>query len=199
MKTKITLIAIGIAAGLLSGCATTGGHGSKLESEAKKTGDNLNAVETQITNVIASLENMVAPEAPLQEIYPTFCKQVKQIAKSADALKKESMAMKAVGAERFETWKLETANIQNEKMRKDSIKLMEDAMKEHEKLLKLLDESETLMDPLVADLNDIMKFLELQLTPKSVKEIAGQMRSVSDEGAKVIEWIAEVREKLAAR
>ena len=199
MKILTKIVPALLALALVSGRAMFGGNKDKVAAETKDTGSDLESTKAYLTDLQTSINALLVDNAPLSDVYPDFSKQVEKVEKSAEKMKANAVALKKAGKDKHEAWRQEAELIQDEKMRKESIKLMETSLKEHEKLLNLLAESETVMDPLVTDLSDIQKFLNLQLTHKSVKEVSGQLKKAYKEATAVKKWISEVQSELTAK
>jgi hypothetical protein len=72
------------------------------------------------------------------------------------------------------------------------MKRMEDSLKKYEDLLKLLQDTDPTLDPLVANLSDIVKYLDLDLSAKGVKSLSGAIKDTNKSGEKVRAWLSKV-------
>ena len=189
------------AVGLVSGCASTGSKRTdKVQSTATDTRGGLEDTKVLIGETLGSLDSMQLESTVLPDAYAAFQKQVKGVADAAAKLKKNSVAMQEAGKVKFDAWKLELDGIQNEQIKKTSMKGMNEAIAKHEDLLNLLKESGTVLDPFVSDLTDIVKYLDLDLSRESVKKISGfngSIKKADKSGKKVQKWIDNVIAELA--
>ena len=202
MKTQIRNSVLLLAAiGLVAGCASTGAKRTgKVESSAADTRVGLEEAKQSISEVLATLGSLQLESTVLADAYPVFQKQVKAVASGAEKVKKNSIAMQEAGKVKFDAWKLELESIQDAQLKKASTKRMTDAIAKHEGLLKLVKESETVMDPFVSDLTDIVKYLDLDLSKDSIKKISGfngPIKKAAKSGGNVQKWIGKVVEELA--
>ncbi len=203
MKTQIrSFVLLLTAVGLVAGCASSTGQKrrNQVESSVESTRTGLEAAKLAISETLATLGSLQLESTVLTEVYPVFKKQVKAVADGAEQVKKNSLAMQEAGKVKFDAWKLELESIQDAKLKKTSMKRMEDAIKSHEALLSLVKESETVMDPFVSDLTDIVTYLDLDLTKEGIKKISGfngPVKKAAKSGEKVQKWIGGVVEELA--
>ena len=202
MKKQIgTFVLLLTTIGLVAGCSTTGAkRADKVESSVATTRVGLENAKTLIGETLGTLDGMQLESTVLTDAYPVFQKQVKGVGNAAANLKKNSLAMQEAGKVKFDAWKAELEVIANEKIKKTSMKSMNDAIKKHEALLTLLKESETIMDPFVSDLADIVKYLDLDLSKEGIKKISGfngSIKKADKSGKKVQKWIDNVVAELA--
>ncbi len=201
IKTQISSFVLMLTAiGLVAGCASTGQkRRNQVESSVESTRTGLESANAAISETLATLGSLQLESTVLTEVYPVFKKQVKAVADGAEQVKKNSIAMQEAGKVKFDTWKLELESIQDAKLKKTSMKRMEDALKSYEDLLALVKESETVMDPFVSDLTDIVTYLDLDLTKEGIKKISGfngPVKKATKSGEKVQKWIGKVVEEL---
>ena len=186
--------------GLVSGCVSTGAKRTeKVDSAVGNTRVGLEQSKALIGETLATLNSLQLESTVLADVYPVFKKEVKAVADSAEKVKKNSAALQDAGKVKFDAWKLQLESIQDETLKKSSQKGMNEALKKHEDLLKLLKESETVMDPFVSDLNDIVTYLDLDLTREGIKKISGlngPIRKAVRSGKDVQKWIDKVVEEL---
>ena len=190
------------AIGLVAGCSTTGAKRTdKVDSSVETTRAGLIVAKQLVAETLGTLDSLQLESTALADAYPVFQKQVKGVADAADKLKKNSIAMQEAGKVKFDAWKAELEVIANEKIKKTSMKSMNDAIKKHETLLALLKKSDTVMDPFVSDLSDIVKYLDLDLSKDSIKKISGfngPIKKANKSGEKLQKWIDNVVKELAS-
>lgn len=201
MNTQIrSFVLMLTAVGLVAGCVSTGQkRRNKVESSVERTRSGLETAKLAISEALATLDSLQLESTVLAEVYPLFKKQVKAVADGAEKVKKNSVAIQEAGTVKFDAWKLELESIQDGKLKKTSMKRMEDAIKSHEALLALVKESETVMDPFVSNLADIVTYLDLDLTKEGLKKISGfngPVKKAAKSGEKVQKWIDKVVEEL---
>lgn len=186
---------------LMAGCASTGiKRTEKVQSTVKETRTELADAKKSISETLETLNSLQLAGTTLSDTYPEFKKQVKAVTADAKKLKENSIALQKAGQAKFEAWNAQLQEIQDESLRQSSMKRMKEAQAEHEKLLSLIKQAENVMDPFVSNLNDIVKYLDLDLSREGIKSISGlggPIRKANKSGQKVLEWIDEVTKELA--
>ncbi len=202
MKKLIGTFALFLATiGLVAGCASTGvKRADKLDTSVETTRSGLEQTKVLVNETLDSLATLQLESTVLADAYPKFKKDVKAVADAAAQLKKNSAAMQDAAKVKFDAWKAQLETITNEKIKKSSMKQMNAAIAKNEALIKRLKESETVMDPFVSDLNDIVKYLDLDLSKGGFKKISGfngPVKKADKDGQKLQKWIDNVVEELA--
>lgn len=189
-----------VAMGLVAGCESTGvKRTDKLATSLDDARRNLQTANVAVSNTLVTLALLQQEDTVLADTYPALKKQVSEVSSSVARIKQGSLAVQQAGKAKFDAWKLELETIQDENLKKQSLKRMETSLKAHEELIKLLNETETTLDPFVANLSDIVKYLDLDLSKDGIKSISGEMKKAGKSGEKVQDWIAGVVAGLASK
>lgn len=199
MKIRLkALFAAAALAALMSGCATTTGTDrmEKVEQNLKDGRESMKVVKKNVTSSLNILKSMQRKDADLKAFYSALVENVDTIVETSEKLKMESRRFKVLFRERFDHWKLSVNKITDEDLRDDSRGRMEDELEEYEDFFELLDDAETIMDPLTIKLTNIKKFLDLDLSRTSVKDISKYAERARSNADDVIEWIDEVTEEI---
>lgn len=199
MKIRLkSLFVITALVALMSSCATPTGaaRAEKVEQNLKDGRESMQKVKTHINSTLAGLNAMQQEGADLKALYSTFVDDVGVITETAQKLKQETRDFKMLFKKRFDSWKMSLNLITDEDLREDSRDRMEDQLEEYEDFFELLDDAETIMDPLATKLANIKKFLDLDLSPSSVEDVKKYIKRANSNAEDVIEWIDEVTEEI---
>lgn len=197
IKTQIRSFVVGLAAvSLVAGCVSTGSdRTNEVESTAGNAHAGLEKSKAAINATLASLNTLQLEGSVLADVYPAFKEHVATVSAGAERVKDNAVAMEEAGTAKFDAWKSELDLIANEQIKKTSLKSMAEAVKKHGELLTLLKESKTVMDPFVSDLNDIVTYLDLDLSKEGIKKISGfngPIKKAVKSGERVNKWIDDV-------
>jgi hypothetical protein len=201
MKTKfiqiIPLAASAVAAAmLLAGCTSTGyDQGNKTAANIQAAADLIAALPGQIDTTLASLNDMVAkPQADLRPQYKQFAANVAQVESSAKQIGDARNAMGKKQKEFFAKWDEQLAQIRNEDIKARSQSRKDEVNQRLLAIKTSYAEAEMAFKPFMADLQDVQKFLSVDLT-------AGGVAAIKDTAAKATQHAVPVKAsavKLAA-
>jgi predicted nucleic acid-binding Zn-ribbon protein len=185
-------------ASLVAGCADTGlKRTEKVETSTAKTRQNLQQTRQSVNDTLKLLHSLKLEKLALPETYAALQKQSKAMNEATARLKKNTLAMEAVGKARFDAWNTELSTIQNNEIKAESAKRMKEAQDKYTKLMDVLRKSEAVMTPFASDLNDIVKYLDLDLSVESIKKLSGPIGKALESGQVVQKWVDEVIQDLA--
>lgn len=189
-----------VVAVLVAGCASTGvKRTDNLVSSLDAAKRNLQAANVSVSNTMSTLALIQEEETVLADTYPALKKQVAEVSSAVDRVKKGNLAVQKAGKDKYDSWKAELAAVQDENLKKQSMKRMEASLKDHEDQLKMLNETEAAIDPLVTTLSDIVKCLDLDLSKEGVQNISKEIKAACASGKKVQELVAGAAEGLASK
>ncbi len=193
-----SILAIATLSVLISGCATPTGadRAAKIEQNLKDGRTSLATAKTTINSTLTNLNAMQQEGADLKTLYATLVENVATITDMSQRLKTGSRNFKTLYKQRYDAWKMSLNQITDEDLRDDSRERMEDQMEKYEDFFELLNDAETIMDPLATKLANIKKFLDLDLTPASVEGVAKYIDRANSNAEDVIEWIDDVTEEI---
>lgn len=195
MKTKkliLNLFTLATAVVLATGCASTGND--KAASTSKSLTKSSRMIEkgsTLIDQTLAKLNDLVSnPKPDMRKQFDAFNSSVNDLGSTDLAVACQAKEMKAKGADYFENWDKETAQIRNEDIRQRSEARQHEVAANFARISQQYDETKTAFEPFMSGLRDVQKFLGTDLT-------AGGLVAVKDIAAKANRDAVPVKESLA--
>lgn len=199
-KLKFQLLACALAGALLTGCASSG------YQAGNKTAQDIQSAATQITNVSAQLDSTIkamnalvdAPQSDLRPQFKDFSSSLASLQAGVQRVASLRSAMAENGKTFFDEWDQQLAVIKNE-----DIKARSEARKA-EVSQKLMDikrsyaEAETAFKPLMSDLQDVQKYLSVDLTTGGLDAIKEPAAKATADAAKVKTTIASLADSFKA-
>lgn len=196
MKTKkliLNLFALATAAGLATGCASTGND--KAASTAKSLSESSAMIvkgNTQIDQTLADLNDLVSnPNPDLHKQFDAFNSSVNSLGSTVADVDGKSEEMKSQGADYFANWDAETAQMQSEDMRHRSAARKQEVASNFARISDQYDETKTAFVPFMSDLRDVQKFLGTDLT-------IGGLAAIKDVAAKATSDAVPLKESLTS-
>jgi hypothetical protein len=195
MKTKkliLSLFTFATAVVLATGCASTGNDKAASTSKSlTKSSRMIVKGNTLIDQTLARMNDLVSnPKPDLRKQFDAFNSSVNDLGSTDLAVACQAKEMKAKGADYFENWDKETAQIRNENIRQRSEARQHEVAANFARISQQYDETKTAFEPFMSDLRDVQKFLGTDLT-------AGGLVAVKDIAAKANRDAAPVKESLA--
>ena len=178
-------------AALLAGCASSGYEkGEKVAANIQAASTEIGALPGKIDNTLNALNDLVGkPQDDLRPAFKAFSDQLAALKSSAEDLDTARDNMAANGDAFFAQWDAQLAQIQNE-----DIKARSQARKDEvaQKLLTIkrnYAEADIAFKPFLSDLQDVQKYLSLDLTP-------GGVASIKDTVAKATQAAGPLKDSL---
>jgi hypothetical protein len=195
MKTKkliLSLFTLATAVVLATGCASTGNDKAASTSKSlTKSSHMIVKANTLIDQTLAKMNDLVSnPKPDLRKQFDAFNSSVNDLGSTDLAVACQAKEMKAKGADYFENWDKETAQIRNEDIRQRSEARQHEVAANFARISQQYDETKTAFEPFMSGLRDVQKFLGTDLT-------AGGLVAVKDIAAKANRDAAPVKESLA--
>ena len=195
MKTKkliLSLFTFATAVVLATGCASTGNDKAASTSKSlTKSSHMIVKANTLIDQTLAKMNDLVSnPKPDLRKQFEAFNSSVNDLGSTDLEVASQAKEMKAKGADYFENWDKETAQIRNENIRQRSEARQHEVAANFARISQQYDETKTAFEPFMSDLRDVQKFLGTDLT-------AGGLVAVKDIAAKANRDAAPVKESLA--
>jgi hypothetical protein len=195
MKTKkliLSLFTFATAVVLATGCASTGNDKAASTSKSlTKSSRMIVKGNTLIDQTLAKMNDLVSnPKPDLRKQFDAFNSSVNDLGSTDLAVACQAKEMKAKGADYFENWDKETAQIRNENIRQRSEARQHEVAANFARISQQYDETKTAFEPFMSGLRDVQKFLGTDLT-------AGGLVAVKDIAAKANRDAAPVKESLA--
>jgi len=196
MKTKqliLNLFTLTAAVVLATGCASTGND--KAASTAKSLTKSSHMIvkgSMLIDQTLAKLNDLVSnPNPDLRKQFDAFNSSVNELGSTALAVACQAKEMKSKGADYFENWDKETAQIRNEDIRHRSEVRQHEVAANFAHISQQYDETKTAFEPFMSSLRDVQKFLSTDLT-------AGGLVAVKEIAAKATKDAVPVKESLTS-
>ena len=195
MKTKkliLNLFTLAAAVVLATGCASTGNDKAASTSKSlAKSSHMIVSANALIDQTLAKLNDLVSnPNPDLRKQFDAFDSSVNDLGSKDLAVACQAKEMKAKGAEYFENWDKETAQIRNEDIRNRSEARQREVAANFARISQQYDETKTAFEPFMSDLRDVQKYLGTDLT-------AGGLVAIKDNAAKATREAVPVKESLA--
>lgn len=189
----LTISIFGMTAYMV-GCATTGQQrAAKATSSMRDTKDELVLTKEQIRATMASLNSLVGqPGTDLGTQYKQFVKEVKSTDKQAKKLRDHADTMNAQSGSYFEAWDKDLETIQNPDIRKRSEERRAAAFDSYKKIDTAMQSANEALDPFLADLRDIQRYLGNDLTAAGIAAISDVVKKADANATTVQERIDAV-------
>jgi hypothetical protein len=178
MKTKylqlVSLAAATVAATLLAaGCASTGyDKGNITAANIQSASDRIAALPGQIDTTLASLNGLVTqPQADLRPQYKEFAANVAAVESAAKDLAVSRSNLAARQKEFFAKWDEELAQIQNPDIKARSQSRKEQVSQQLMTIKTSYAQADIVFKPFLADLQDVQKYLSVDLTAGGIAAI----------------------------
>ncbi len=184
------------------GCAARGyerASATSLSIDVLKT--ELTAAKEQLDTSVNALDQVVSAE-DASKPYEEFVYALAEMEGQADTIRAQTEALRAAGATYFDEWEAKLASFTNEDMRKLSETRRADLVSTYDEINAVSQKTKEAYEPLMADLNDIKKYLDLDLSAAGVGQIGAQVKKVKGEAAKVqesIDALVQVLDQLSSK
>ena len=142
---------------------------------------------------MASLNSLVGqPGTDLGTQYKQFVKEVKSTDKQAKKLRDRADKMNAQNGAYFEAWDKDLETIQNPDIRKRSEERRAAAFDSYKKIDTVMQSANESLDPFLADLRDIQRYLGNDLTAAGIAAISDVVKKADANASTVQERIDAV-------
>jgi chromosome segregation ATPase len=173
MKALNLILSLTAVALLAAGCASTGyDSGTKTATNIQKAANKITALNTSVDTALNSLNDLVGnPKPDLRPQYKTFTSELKKLLANAQDLNKARMSVGQQGKDFFAKWDAELAQIHNEDIKARSQARKAEVSEKLQAIKRSYAEAETAFKPFLADLQDVDKYLSVDLTTGGVNAI----------------------------
>jgi SMC interacting uncharacterized protein involved in chromosome segregation len=180
------------AIALFAGCATSGYEsGNKTASNIQKAAAKIDELTTRVDATLASLNDLVgSPQPDLRPQYKAFNSNLKSLDSTAKEITKKRMAMGDEGKQFLAKWDAEIAQINNEDIKTRSQNRKTEVNEKLQAIKRSYAEAEVAFRPFMGDLNDVQKFLSVDLT-------TGGLNSIKDIVTKATQHAVPLKQTLA--
>jgi len=187
-----------VAVVLMAGCATSG---RKSTTQTEAAIDNLEGrmdlAKDQIDSVVLGLQALQGKEGQdLEKAYSVFKKEVAQVENTAADLKKRADTLKKQGEAHFAAWEKGMETLNDEELREMSEARKAQLKEKYGALASSLKEAGREGQDFMGDLDNIVKYLDLDLTPASVGMLGDRVTKTEADAGDLKTAIDNVTEEL---
>ena len=180
MKTKhlqfATLAAVAVVGAVLAaGCSSIGYKKQNLTAaNIQSTGNLITDLQGKLDTTLTSLNNLVnQPQADLRPQYKTFASNITALQSAAKKLSAARTDIAAKEKEYFAEWNQEIAQMQNADIKAISQSRRDEVAKNLASLKTSYAQTDMAFKPFLADLQDVQKYLSVDLTAGGLAAIKG--------------------------
>ena len=185
MKTRYLQFAAVAALGavLATGCSSIGYNKQNLTAEnVQSTGNLITDLQGKLDTTLTSLNNLVnQPQADLRPQYKTFASNVAAVQSAAKKLAAARSDIAAKEKEYFAQWDQEIAQIQNADIKAISQSRRDEVAKNLASLKTSYAQTDMAFKPFLADLQDVQKYLSVDLTAGGLAAIKGPVTQANQD------------------
>jgi len=151
---------------LVGGCATSGyDKGNKAAADIQTAANRIAALPDQIDKTLAALDELVnKPQTDLRPQFKQFTADLHDVQSAAIDIAAARRSMGEQSKEFFATWDAQLAKINNEDIKARSLERRSDVNQQLATIKRSYAEAEIAFRPFLADLQDVQKYLSVDLT-----------------------------------
>ena len=163
-----------VTALLLVGCATTGHRAyNRTASEFSTLADKIEAAGTQMDIAASELDGQANnPPPELQPQFERFAAAVNKLNSLSNLLGQTEKRLAARADLHRDSWEKSLVTIRNADIRKSGESRQAELQERFDAVRTQCPQVQTAVAPVQSDLQDVVKFLKVELTPNSVKSIS---------------------------
>jgi methyl-accepting chemotaxis protein len=183
--TTLTALVLAIATGVASAAA-----GYK---QADKTGEAINALRTDVAKIKTSVDEslkaldalVAAASTNPRKAYDSFAKTVDKVDDAAQDAKKKAEKMRERGAEFFNDWEKQLAELKNEEIRKLAAERRAKLQETFGNIKNGIEDAKTAFTPFLGDLKDLRTALASDLTVQGIESAKDVLKKTKTSGVEV--------------
>lgn len=158
-----------------AGCASTGyDKGNKTAQDIQTAANRIAALPAQIDSTLAALDDLVnKPQTDLRPQFKQYNAQLHDVVATAKEIGAARRSMGERSKEFFAAWDAQIAKINNEDIKARSLERKNEVGQKLETLKRSYTEAESAFRPFIADLQDVQKYLSVDLTAGGLAAIKG--------------------------
>ena len=187
----LSVLALATAA-LLAGCASKGYEkGDKFSANIQSASTEIGALPGKIDDTLNALNDLVAkPQDDLRPAFKAFSDQLAGLKASALNIAAARKSMAGNGEAFLTQWDAQLAQIQNEDIKARSQARKDQVAQEMLDIKRSYAEADIAFKPFLADLQDVQKYLSVDLTPAGVA-------TMKDTAAKATQAAGPLKDSIA--
>jgi chromosome segregation ATPase len=207
MKTSLTRIQTAVCLAtctatlfLIAGCASSGyDQGNKAAQNIQAAANRIAALPAQIDKTQAALDELVnKPQADLRPQFKQFTAQLRDVESAAKEIAAARRSMGEKSKEFFATWDAQLAKINNEDIKARSQARKDEVAQRMEAIKRSYTEAEIAFRPFMSELQDVQKYLEVDLTAGGLAAIKGTVAKSKIDAAPLTTSITQLAEQFKA-
>jgi chromosome segregation ATPase len=190
-----------IAVIALAACARPIEHKDQTAERARDTSSSLRAVEDQIDNTLAALNNLLSAQpADLKTAYDQYSKEVDKMHALARRTDLEAQATERKSRAYLDDWEKNHAKIENQELRQASLQRRTEVMSHFDRVQTSYTDARNGLRDFLRNLDDIRTALANDLTPNGITAIKATevVKNATDNGSLVKTRLAKVDSELVA-
>lgn len=178
----------------ISGCASSGYRkGYRIGSALQTSAGRIEIHLAKLDAAVAALNDLVNnPQADLRPQFKRFSAALGKPGALADTIREADRDMQTRGTVFFEDWDRELAGIQNEQIRRRGQDRKIEVLQQYDAVRSDCLKAQTEISPLEADLWDIHRFLNADLTPGGLEAIKNATSRVNQLASPVHESVSKL-------
>jgi len=188
MKTVKLTTLTALALALATGFASAAGY-----KQADKTGEAINTLRTDVSNIKIAVDNSMKALDALaatastnpRKAFEQFAKSVDKVEDAAEDAKKHAEKMRAKGAEYFKDWEKQLSEVKSEEIRKLATERRAKLQETFGNIRKVTDEAKAAFTPFLANLKDLRTALSADITVQGIDAAKGIFLKTKTSGAEV--------------
>jgi len=202
MKPAFLPLPLAACAALLfiTGCSSTGyDKGNQTAQDVQTAANRIAALPVQIDKTMASLDELVTkPQADLRPQYKQFTANLSDVEAASKDIGSARRSMGEKSKQFFAAWDAQLAQINNEDIKARSQARKDAVSQQLESIKRSYTEAEASFRPFVGELQDIRKYLSVDLTPAGLTAIQSTVTKADADAAKLTATITQLAEQFKA-
>ncbi len=170
---------------------------AKLGSTLEDVRTNLGKSSAELDSIKVALDGLQDKDLDLRAQYESFKKAVAEMELVTADLKLNREAINQACGAVLADWQAGLDGLSNEKMRKESADRLKDALEKQQDLDKMMQKGNEEIDVYFTTLEDISKYLNLELNEDSVKSASEAFKRARKSGEDIENWIEDLLEAVA--
>jgi hypothetical protein len=200
IQTTVCLTTCAAALLLAAGCASKGyERGNRTAQDVQNAANRIAALPVQIDRTMASLDDLInKPQADLRPQFRQFNAHLNEVESTAREIATARRSMGERSKEFFAEWDAQLALINNEDIRARSQARKTEVTQNMDDIKRNYAEAETAFRPFLTELQDVRKFLSLDLTPGGLAAIKPSVTKAKANAAQLTASITQLTEEFRA-
>ena len=185
---------------LAPGCASSGyDKGNKTAQNIQTAANRIAVLPAQVNKTMASLNDLVnKPQADLRPQFKQFTSHLAEVESAAKEIAAARRTMGEKSKEFFADWDKQLAQINNEDIKARSEERKKDVAAKMDAIKRSYTETEVAFRPFLTGLQDVRKYLSVDLTSGGIAAIKNTVTKADQDAAKLGASITQLSEQFKA-